>query len=63
MATIKDVAERAGVAVATVSRVMNNRGSISDKMRKRVQAAMDELQRQAGYSVICIPEKKEEAVK
>ena len=43
MATIKDVAERAGVAVATVSRVMNNRGSISDKMRKRVQAAMDEL--------------------
>lgn len=27
------------------------------------QAAMDELQRQAGYSVICIPETKKEAVK
>ncbi len=43
MATIKDVAERSGVAVSTVSRVLNNRGSISDKLRKRVYAAMKEL--------------------
>lgn len=43
MATIKDVAQRAGVAVETVSRVLNNRGYISDKTRQKVYQAMDEL--------------------
>ena len=43
MPTIIDVAERAGVSVATVSRIMNNRGPISEKTRKKVQKAMKEL--------------------
>lgn len=43
MATIKDVAERAGVAVGSVSRVLNNRGVISDRLRKKVFKAMREL--------------------
>jgi LacI family sucrose operon transcriptional repressor len=43
MATIKDVAERAGITVTTVSRVLNNRGYISDKTRKKVYQAMKEL--------------------
>jgi LacI family sucrose operon transcriptional repressor len=43
MATIKDVAERAGVAVGTVSRVLNSRGVISDKLRKKVHKAMRDL--------------------
>ncbi|MGG1311479.1 MULTISPECIES: LacI family DNA-binding transcriptional regulator [Cohnella] len=43
MATINDVAERAGVSVTTVSRVLNNRGYISEKMRQRVYRAMEEL--------------------
>lgn len=43
MATIKDVAEKAGIAVNTVSRVLNNRGYISDKTRKKVFDAMKEL--------------------
>ena len=43
MATIKDVAEAAGVCVATVSRIMNNRGSISEKTRRKVLQAMKEL--------------------
>lgn len=43
MTTIRDVARRAGVAVATVSRVLNNRGYISEKTRQKVYAAMDEL--------------------
>lgn len=43
MATINDVAERAGVSVTTVSRVLNNRGYISDKTRKLVYQTMEEL--------------------
>ncbi len=43
MATLKDVAEKAGITVTTVSRVLNNRGYISDKTREKVYAAMREL--------------------
>ncbi|MFB5265173.1 LacI family DNA-binding transcriptional regulator [Paenibacillus enshidis] len=43
MATIHDVALKAGVSVTTVSRVMNNRGYISETTRKKVFDAMDEL--------------------
>lgn len=42
-ATIKDVASRAGCGVATVSRVLNNTGPASPKMRQRVLAAVKEL--------------------
>lgn len=38
-----DVAERAGVSVATVSRVLNNRGYLSRETRDRVARAIDEL--------------------
>ena len=40
---MKDVAQEAGVAVETVSRVLNNRGYISKKTRARVELAMEEL--------------------
>lgn len=43
MATIKDVAEKAGVTVTTVSRVLNNRGYISDKTREKVYEVMEQL--------------------
>lgn len=41
--TIKDVAEKAGVSVTTVSRVLNNRGYISTETRKKVMKTMEEL--------------------
>ncbi len=41
--TIKDVAARAGVSRQTVSRVVNNKGEVSDATRDRVLAAIDEL--------------------
>ena len=43
MATLKDVARESGLTVGTVSRVLNNRGYISDKAREKVEQAMKRL--------------------
>ncbi|MEU6033826.1 LacI family DNA-binding transcriptional regulator [Actinomadura sp. NPDC047616] len=45
--TIAEVAERAGVSTATVSRVLSGRGQTSAEMQRRVRRAADEL----GYRV------------
>jgi len=42
-ATIRQVAQRAGVGLGTVSRVINNSQGVSGSMRERVQAAIAEL--------------------
>lgn len=42
-ATIRDVAKRANVGVATVSRVLNNSGLVSEQARQRVLEAVAEL--------------------
>jgi len=44
--TIRDVAERAGVSIATVSRVLNDRADVSVATRERVR----EVARSVGYS-------------
>ena len=41
--TLKEVASEAGVTVTTVSRVLNNRGSISQKTKDKVYKAIREL--------------------
>jgi DNA-binding LacI/PurR family transcriptional regulator len=43
MATIKDVAKKAHVSVATVSRVINQKGYVNDETRELVLKAIDEL--------------------
>ncbi len=42
-ATIRDVAKRAGVGVATVSRVLNDSTAVSPTTRQKVQTAIEEL--------------------
>ena len=37
---IYDVAKEAGVSIATVSRVINNKGNVSDKTRAKIEAVM-----------------------
>src|SRR5512132_408403 len=44
--TIRDVAEQAGVSIATVSRVLNDRADVSAETRARVR----EVARSVGYS-------------
>lgn len=43
MPTIKEVAKRAGVSVGTASHVLNGKVPVSDELRKRVEAAISEL--------------------
>ncbi len=43
MPTIVDVANRAGVAAITVSRVVNNSGPVSSQVRARVEQAIAEI--------------------
>lgn len=43
MTTIKDVAARAGVSPSTVSRVVSNHPRISEKTKRQVRLAMEEL--------------------
>ena len=44
MATMRQVAQRAGVSAKTVSRVMNNDRYVSDDVRQRVERAIADLQ-------------------
>lgn len=43
MATIKQIAEKAGVSIGTVDRVLHNRGMVNAQTKERVEAVMREL--------------------
>lgn len=45
--TIKDVAEKANVSVATVSRIVNNKGGYSRETEERVLSVIKEI----GYEI------------
>ena len=44
MATIKDVADAAGVSIGTVDRIIHNRGRFSDSTAEKVRLVMQELE-------------------
>lgn len=58
MPTIKDVAREAGLAVGTVSRVLNNRGYISQKARQKVKEAVEKLGYQPNEAARLLQKKK-----
>ena len=43
MASIKDVARQAGVAISTVSKVLNGYTGVSEKTKERVNEVIEEL--------------------
>ena len=49
MATIKDVAKRAGVAISTVSNVINNKGNVAPATVQKVNDAIRELDYKTNY--------------
>ncbi|AAM85676.1 LacI family transcriptional regulator [Yersinia pestis] len=54
MATMKDVALRAGVSVATVSRVLNNTAYVEPGTRERVEKAMREYNYQRNAAALAL---------
>lgn len=50
MATIKDIAQRAGVSVSTASRALNRNPRISQKTRKKIMTIADEMGYQPNYN-------------
>lgn len=58
MATIRDVAKKANVSTATVSRVINNHPSVTLETRELVHQAMDELSYLPSRSTIKLSGKK-----
>lgn len=50
MATIKDIAQKAGVSVSTASRALNHNPRISEKTRQRIATIAKELGYQPNYN-------------
>jgi DNA-binding LacI/PurR family transcriptional regulator len=61
-ATIKDVAERAGVSPSTVSRVISNHPRISEKTKRLVREAMEELGYHPNVLARSLAKKSSEAI-
>lgn len=58
MSNIKDVAKRAGVSVATVSNILNNKTSVSEELHQKVIKAMEELDYHPNFLAINLRRKK-----
>ncbi len=49
MATVKEIAERAGVSIGTVDRVVHQRGRVSKETKLRIEAILNELNYQPNF--------------
>ncbi len=49
--TMKDVAERVGVTKATVSKALNNKGGVSEEIKKKILDCCEELGYQLNWSI------------
>jgi LacI family transcriptional regulator len=49
--TLREISEKAGVSISTVSRVLSGKGFVSDDARLKVHAAIEELRQRAQLSV------------
>ena len=62
MATMREVAERAGVSAKTVSRVLRNDRYVSDSVRERVNAAVNDLQYVPNMLAVCFRSGRDAAI-
>ncbi|MBM7570726.1 LacI family DNA-binding transcriptional regulator [Aquibacillus albus] len=60
--TIYDVAKKAGVAISTVSRVLNNTGYVSEKTRKRVMGVVEELNYEKNMLAVALMKKQTKTI-
>ena len=60
MATIKEIALKAGVSIGTVDRVLHNRGMVNAQTKERVEAARIKLPSQPGGTGACCQEEEVE---
>lgn len=60
--TIKDIAQMAGVSQATVSKVINNYGGISEKTKKKVMAVINEKGYAPNFSARSLATKKSKLI-
>lgn len=60
--TIKDVARRAGVAIGTVSRILNGHSSVNSDLRAQVQKVIDEMGYQPNASARTLRTNRTQAI-
>lgn len=62
MASINDVANKAGVSKSTVSKVLNDYGSISEATKKRVNEAVEELNYYPNPTAVALSKQKQKKI-
>ena len=60
--SIKDVAEKAGTSISTVSNVLNNRRAVGDEIRGKVLSAVQELGYEANHIARSLKNKKSNTI-
>ncbi len=60
--TIKDVAKKAGVSIATVSRVLNNKDRVKDETREKIMAIVNEMNYVTNFSAKTLRQNKSNVI-